>query len=168
MRTKRFYFLFFALFFISCSNNDSVEQEPIIENDNLEITYKGFYQVFFGEPYQNEIYNNITVTPITEQVSLTETIDLLRVNAYSSGATEDFISFKVLKNNIGSNVLYNDNFQFRSYGATYFPSNLNFEVLINNDTEFSANFSGELEHWYEGELRYVYLDISSASISVSY
>ena len=162
---KKFCYIFFILFFISCSSDDSPEQEPIVESDNLEITYRGFYQVFFGEPYQHEIYNNIAVTPITEQISPTETIDLLKINAYSSGNTEDYITFKVLTNTIGTNVLYNDDFSFRSYGATYFPSDFNFNVLVNNDTEFSADFSGELEHWYEGEQRYVHLNISSASIS---
>jgi hypothetical protein len=163
---KKFCYLFFILLFVSCSGDDTVKPEPIVELDNLKIGYKGYYQVFFDEPYVNEVYNDITVTPITEQTSPTETIDLLKVNAYSDGATQDYISFYIVKNTIGNNVLYNNRFTFRSFGATYLPSNLHFEVLVNNDTEFNANFSGELEHWYEGEMRYVYLDISSASISI--
>jgi hypothetical protein len=163
---KQFYYFFLFLFFISCSNDDPEEQQVITESNNLNITYRGYYQVFFDEPYQRETYNNITVTPITEQVSPTETINLLKIIAYSSNNTENRISFKVLTNTIGNDVLFDDDFSFRSYGATYFPSNLNFDVLINSDTKFKANFSGELEHWYEGELRYVYLDIRSASISI--
>ena len=162
---RYFYYLFFILIFISCINDDEIEQESTVENDILEIRYKGYYQVFFGEPYQDDTYSNITVTIVTEEVSSTETIELLKVNAYSNGSTEDYISFKVLPNVIGNEVLYNDNFSFRSFGATYFPSDLNFNVLVNNNEEFNANFSGELEHWYEGEQRYVHLDISSASIS---
>lgn len=163
---KQFAFLFIIFSFISCSNDDSGEEQSTTESDILEITYKGYYQVYFEEPYQTETYSNITVTPIIEQVSSTETINLLKIKAISDGDTKDYISFKVLTNTIGDNALYNDAFSFRSYGASYFPSNFNFEVLVNNDTEFKANFSGELEHWYQGALRYVHLDITSASISI--
>lgn len=154
-----------VLFFISCSSDDFIEHEETLENNKLEIRYRGYYQVFFDEPYVRDTYTNIVVTSITEQISSIETIDLYKINAFSDNDNQDYISFKVLKNSIGNNILYNDQFTFRSYGATYLPSNLNFNVLANNDEEFTANFSGELEHWYDGEQRYVYLDISSASIT---
>ncbi|AUC82915.1 hypothetical protein [Lacinutrix sp. Bg11-31] len=164
---RLFYYFFLILFFVSCSSNDSVVQkQSTTEGNNLKITYRGYYQVYFDEPYQSNTYKNITITPITEQISSTETINLLKVNAYSGNSTEDYISFKVLTNTIGNNVLFNNEFLFQSHGAAYFPSNFNLEVLKNNDIEFKANFSGELEHWYQGELRHVYLDVTSASIYI--
>ncbi len=161
-------FIYIVLFFISCSSDDSTEREETLENNNLEIRYKGYYQVFFDQPYQRDTYTNLAITSITEQISSTETVDLYKISAYSDNDNQDYISFKVLKNSVGNNVLYNDQFTFRSYGATYLPSNLNFNVLVNNEEEFSASFSGELEHWYDGEQRYVYLDISSASITLEH
>ena len=102
---KQFAFLFIIFPFISCSNDDSREEQSTTESDILEITYKGYYHVYFEEPYQTETYSNITVTPITEQVSSTETINLLKIKALSDGDTEDYISFKVLTNTIGDNAL---------------------------------------------------------------
>ena len=166
---SKYFISLVLLLFISCSSSDDepIVKEQNIETDNLTIRYKGYYQEFFGEPYQNDIYTNISITPIEEQISPTETISLLKMNAYSSGDTEDIFIFRVFPNSIGMNALYPDKFSFRSHGATYHPSNLNFEVLTNNDSEFSAKFSGKLKHWYDGEKRYVYLDISSASIFIS-
>lgn len=161
-------FCLILLFFTCSSSDDSTDKDTIVESDNINITYRGFYQVFFEEPYQQDIYTNITVTPIVDEISPTETINLLEINAYSSNETRDIIRFRVLTNSIGNNALYDHAFSFRSHGATYYSSNLNFEVLTNNDLEFSANFSGELDHWYEGEQRYVYLDISSGFISISH
>ena len=157
------------LFLISCSRNDDepINNQQNIETDNLTIRYKGYYQEFFGESYQNDIYTNITVTPIEEQISPTETLSLLKISAFSSGKTEDIIIFYIYPNTTGKEALYNNSFSFRSHGATYHPSILNFEVLTNNDSEFSAEFFGKLEHWYEGELRYVYLNISYATIFIS-
>jgi len=71
---KQLAFLFIIFPFISCSNDDSGEEHSTTESDILEITYNGYYQGYFEEPYQTEAYSNITVTPITEQVSSTETL----------------------------------------------------------------------------------------------
>jgi len=128
-RIKQFAFLFILFSFISCANDDSREEQSTTESNILKITYKDYYQVYFEELYQTETYSYITVTPITEQVSLIETINLLKIKAISDGDPEDYISFKELTNTIGDNALYKDVFSFRSYGATYSPSNFNFGVL---------------------------------------
>ncbi len=168
---KRSIFCLILIFLISCSNNELTEQETNVEANNLEISYSGYYQVVFGEPYQNDIYDNITISPITFQTSPTATIDLLKIHASSTSKgnkSDNFISFNVLANTIGNDALYDNHLSFKSHGATYYTSKLYFKVLTNNEIGFSAAFSGKLKHWYEGENRYVYLDISKASVSILY
>jgi hypothetical protein len=153
---------------MSCTGNDSLEEEPFAPINELTVKYKGYYEEFFELPIANSTFNNIKVTHIVEQVSATEHVDLLQIFANANNDNDNYIAFRVLKDQTGTNVLYNNSFSFKSHGAIYYQSNLKFEVLKNNGTEFSAQFSGELDHWYNGEKRYIYLNIFSGSIVLNY
>lgn len=159
-------YILLILFIISCSKEDNINNELIL-NNKLEITYRGYYEEYFELPYQQEVYADIEIKNIREQTSSIEELNLLQIIAKSRD-TDKYISFKVLENSVGDDVLYNDKFRFiSSGGASYSPSKLYFQVLTNNDKEFVANFSGELKHWYEGEQKYVYLDIKNGSIVIT-
>lgn len=165
---KRIIFSLLILFFISCTEDKSIPNKPFSPDNKLVIRYQGYYERYFELPDKVEAYNDITVDQITEQVSPTEEIDLLQIVARSTD-TDKYISFTVLANDNGNNILYNNEFAFRtSGGATYFPLNLYFEVLTNNGTEFVAKFSGELKHYNQYEDVYIYLDIRSASVEIVY
>ncbi len=165
---KKIILLIGLLFFISCSNTDSNGIEPIAPSNKLVTSYKGYYEVNFNLPTATSTFDNIRVTPIVEQISPTEELNLLQIFANTNDDNNNYITFKVLAEGTGNNILYDDSFVFKSHGATYHPTNLDFVVHTNNESEFSAQFSGELDHWYEGEQRYVYLNIYSGSIVTSY
>jgi len=165
---KSIVFSFLILFFISCTEDKSIPNKPFSSDNKLVIRYQGYYERYFELPDKVEAYNDITINQIVEQVSPTEDIDLLQIVARSTDS-DKYISFTVLSNSVGNDMLYNNEFAFRtSGGATYFPSNLNFEVLTNNSTEFAAEFSGELKHYNQYEDVYIYLDIRSASVEIMY
>ncbi|MBV1887905.1 MAG: hypothetical protein KUG51_01305 [Urechidicola sp.] len=161
-------FLFGVLLIMSCSSNDSTVDETIEPINELVTSYKGYYEEYFDLPRVTSTFDNIRVTPIVEQISTTESVNLLQIFANANNDNDNYVTFKVFADGTGTNLLYNESFIFKSHGATYHQSNLNFEVLTNNGIEFSAQFSGELDHWYDGEQRYVYLTVYSGSIITSF
>jgi hypothetical protein len=151
------------LFFASCSKDDSIDIDN--ESNKLEISY---YEEITKEYHKDKTFTIFKVSPIVEQISTNEEINLLHITA-STTNDDSIIIFIVYANKVGNNVLYNNVFTFRtSRGTPYNSVIMDFQVLANNDTEFIANFTGTLKHYNQWVPELIYINISSGSISLTY
>jgi len=144
------------LFFgYSCKKDN---EEVIIEN-KLEISFKGYYEEINGFPYVDDVYTNIQFSRYTEDISPDETVEILQIIAKSSD-TDKFVRFEVYPDSLGEHVIYNEIFVFKSTGgASYYPHELYFNVTKNDEIGFIAEFNGKLKHYNQYDDYYIYMNI---------
>lgn len=149
------------IFIVSCSKGEVID----VEQNKLEISY---YEEITGEQHTGKTYTIIEVSPFVKQVSSTEELNLLQITA-KTNHDDSIVLFEVYANRIGSNVLYNNVFDFRTaYGTPYNAAIMELEVIANNDIEFIANFSGTVKHYNQWVPELIFITIQSGSITYKY
>lgn len=153
---------------ISCTVNQWEEDKEEVSDDEIIIVHDEHFRGI-----ERVVFKDVEVTTIIEQISATEEVEVLLINAFSGSETNQHLIFKVFPNSLGNNVLFNNFFVYKfDRGLTVIYTNPNdsvsLNVLTNNDSQFTATFSGELEHWNNGTQQLQLLDISSGTISIKY
>jgi hypothetical protein len=166
---KQFCSLFITLFFISCSsdNESSIISEEEPETNVLEILYLGHWEVVDGVGYKKDFFYSIEIEPRTEQTSPTESAEVIYIKAINT-VNGDKIHIGVIKGATGTQALFNNAFNFRHLNAGYIQSDFTFNVLVNSETQFSAEFSGKLEHLYFPTQEMRYMEVSYGKINFEY
>ncbi len=168
---KKIIYCILILIIGSCSEDDHFEEQ----SNNIRIVYQGYYEVLKELRDTSIKLTDIMIYKVVEQVSDTEEIDLLQIIA-TSKTDDSYITFKVLPNAVGYDALYKEAFEFRTPESHPYSTedidqtteDINFEVLVNDNTEFSATFSGTLNHYSYGLHRCIYLEIKSGSMNYKY
>lgn len=161
---KNFFIYFLIISSLSACWKYEYDNEIALPENRVKINYKGRYEEVNGLSFQDEVYSNISVSQIVEQVNNNEEIELIQYLA-KAGDTDNYILFKVYPDSTGPNALYNEYFSFRSQGATYYHCEyFHFDVLRNTENEFIAEFSGKLKHYNQYENYYFYMECRSGEV----
>lgn len=159
--------LLFIVFFISCTSNQ-VSEDNINQNE-IRVLHSGDR---LGP--QTVIFNEVEVTTIMEQNSANQEVEVLNITAFSGSGTNQYINFKVYPNSVGEDVLFEDFFCYKfdrnNLTVTYlnFNESISLNVLTNNESEFTATFSGKLRHFEQVLQSFIILNLNGGTISIKY
>lgn len=160
---KKIIYCLVLISIFSCSADEMGEEDGNI----IEISYRGYYEVITNDYYKRITFPFVNVYKTTSENSETE-LDLYQIVGTAS-KDDRYIVFAVYTDSVGNSGLYENEFDFRTpEGTPYNFSDIEFQVLTNNEEELEVSFTGKLKHYNQHDNEYIYLDIREGVARVKY